>query len=160
MLEIHPVTYKLRCAAIDTLHAGQGEILLTFFGRTYGSLHHIAALERVLLKLLLADEHIVGRRHIVIVAGTEETVAFRHYLQHAGGLYEVSKVIGCILDLLHAVVFVLLTLTLGLVRLIRYLLTRLCYDHGSHLDILRLVLFLGRLLTIAVTLLTRHETAA
>ena len=103
-IERNAVPDEFRRAAVDVLDLDQREILVAFARRTDFTGDGIAVLQGVLLDLLLGNVDVVRGVQVIVVRGTEETVAVRHDFQHARGLDGAFE-----FDALRALVLLLLT---------------------------------------------------
>lgn len=86
MFKGHAVADKLGCATVDFQHLGKREIFIPLSRRGYLAFNHIASAKPILFDLLMGHEDIVGRRHIVEIARTEESESLIVDFKHAAGL--------------------------------------------------------------------------
>ena len=116
-LEGDAVAYLVGGKAVDFENLDHGEELVAFAWRTHAATDGVAGFETVLAYLLGRDVDIVGRREVVVVARTEESVAVWHHLEHAFGIdnpFVVEGIFLMLLVLLGGIVLTLLMVSLGL----------------------------------------------
>ena len=94
MLERNAIANFIWHPTVNHVDACQWEILLSFARRTYSTLYHIASFQAIFLHLLCRNIHIVGRRKIVVIARTKETVAVGHNFEHAVCRYQVREIVS------------------------------------------------------------------
>ena len=136
-VERHPVADEFDAASVDGADPHQREIFVALARRTDLAGNGIAALEGVVLDLLLGDVDVVRGVEIVVVGGAEETVAVRHDFQDAGrfdralelrnawteillGILETLALVFALLLGILAILAVLLALLLGLAALLLF----------------------------------------
>ena len=67
VLKGYAVAYLIGSQPIDAVNAHQREVLFALAGDFDFALHHVAHLQCVAADLILRDEHVVGRGHIIII---------------------------------------------------------------------------------------------
>ena len=103
MLEGHAVSDGRRLAAVDFLDTCQREVFLAVVWRTHGALQHVASLQAITLDLVGRHVDIIGRRKIVVIAGTQETIAVGHNLEYTVCIDQVVEIVlGLILEVVVA----------------------------------------------------------
>ena len=124
-IERHAVPDIFGGASVHGLDVHEREVLVAFAGRAYLAGHGVAALEGVVLDLLLRNVDVVGGIQIIVVGGAEETVSVRHYLQHSGGLDGLFEIyllrfllLEILLPVLASVISAVLLVFLPLVRIL------------------------------------------
>lgn len=93
MLEWQAVSNLRRFAPVDLVNARQREVFLAFAWRSNMTQDGIACLQSETLHLSIGDIDIIGRRKVIIVAGTKEPIAIGHDFEHAIGRYDVGEII-------------------------------------------------------------------
>ena len=94
MLEGNAISYFIWCPTINHVDACQWEILLPLTWRAPPTLYHIASFQAIFLHLLRRDIYIVGRRKIVVIARTQETIAVGHDFKYAVCRYQVREIVS------------------------------------------------------------------
>ena len=94
MLERNAIAYFIWHPTVNHVDTCQREILLSFARRTNSTLYYIARFQSIFLHLLCGNIHVVGRRKIVVIARTKETVAVGHNFEHAICRYQVREVVS------------------------------------------------------------------
>ena len=83
VLESYAVADFRRVTAVDGPDIAHSKIFLVFERRTYGAVYHVTRLQTVGFDLCRRYIDIVGRGEVVVVAGTDESIAIGQYLKHA-----------------------------------------------------------------------------
>ena len=119
MLKRHAVAHIGRSAAVDEANLAQGEVFLTLHGRTDGSLDDVASLEAVSLDLGLLNIDVIGRGEVIVITGTQETVALRGNVEHTLSLENSVKIIRLVdIGIILGNLLLLLLLHLALLVLV------------------------------------------
>ena len=94
VVERNPVTHIFGGAAVDFLDLYQREIFFSLLGRTDRALDHVARLQTEEFDLRLRYIHVVGRREVVVVRRTQETIAVGHHLEYTYAGEDTVEIVG------------------------------------------------------------------
>ena len=89
MFKWNAIAHFCWLTAIDFVYCCQWKILLTIVRRTHMTLNDITRFESIFLDDIRGNIDIVGRRKIVIITRTKETIAIWHRFENSVGCDEV-----------------------------------------------------------------------
>ena len=94
MFERNAVAHKSCITAVDFRNLYEREILFAFLRRTDNTFYHIPCLQTEQLDLRLRHIDIIGRRKVVVIRRTQESISILHDFQHTYAAEDIVKLIS------------------------------------------------------------------